>query len=127
MNRKLMMTVLVCVGVSACAAMSKESRQAPIELLDVNGLSASALSVKSGGVITFVNRDANPHQIYSPDCPELASTPLRPGQVYTATLSTGPKVCHFQDLLALLAPAYAGTVDVQEPPHGPAGDFAGTE
>jgi hypothetical protein len=128
MNRKMMMmAVLGCAGACACAGLARNQRQEPIELLDVNGLSAPALSVKSGGAIRFVNGDGKPHQIYSPDCPELASTPLGPGQAYTATLSAGPKVCHFQDLLALLAPAYSGTVDVQEPPQGPAGDFTGTE
>src|SRR5216684_8586593 len=125
MNRKLMMAVLGCAAASACAAAGRESRQAPIELLDANGVSALALSIESGGALTFVNGDAKPHQIYSPDCAELASTVLRPGQVYTVTLSAGPKVCHFQDLLAPLAPAYYGTVDVQKQPHNLADDFAG--
>ena len=127
MNRKLMMAVLGCAGACSCAALAKEGRQAPIELLDANGVSAPAVSIESGGALTFVNGDAKAHQIYSPDCPELASTALRPGQVYTVTLSAGPKVCHFQDLLAPLAPAYAGTVDVQKPPHNLADDFTGTE
>ena len=125
MNRKLTMAVLGCAGVCASAAMARDSWQAPIELLDASGLSAPALSIESGGALTFVNGDAKPHQIYSPDCPELASTALRPGQVYTATLSAGPKVCHFQDLLAPLATAYYGTVDVQKQPHNLADDFAG--
>jgi hypothetical protein len=50
-------------------------------------------------------------------CPELASTALRPGQVYTVTLWAGPKVCHFQDMLSPLAPIYFGTVEVQKPRH----------
>ncbi|HYR20710.1 MAG TPA: hypothetical protein VEQ15_14540 [Myxococcales bacterium] len=125
MNRKLMMAVLGCVAASACASVGRESRQAPIELLDANGVSAPALSIESGGALTFVNGDARPHQIYSPDCPELASTALRPGQVYTVTFSAGPKVCHFQDLLAPLAPTYSGTVDVQKPRHNLADDFTG--
>jgi len=127
MNRKLMMAVLGCASVCACAALARESRQDPIELLDANGVSSPALSIESGGALTFVNGDAKAHQIYSPDCPELASTALRPGQVYTVMLSPGPKVCHFQDLLAPLASAYSGTVDVQKPPHILADDFTGTE
>jgi hypothetical protein len=126
MNRKLRMAVLACVATSACAAMGRESRQAPVEVLDVNGVSAPAISIESGGALTFMNGDARPHQIYSPDCPELASTVLRPGQVYTVTLSAGPKVCHFEDLLAPLASTYAGTVDVQKPAHMLADDFTGT-
>jgi len=126
MNRKLMMAVLGCAAASACAAVGRESRQAPIELLDAKGVSAPALSIESGGALTYVNGDAKPHQIYSPDCPELASTALRPGQVYTVTLSAGPKVCHFQDLLAPLALTYSGTVDVQKPPRILADDFTGT-
>jgi hypothetical protein len=126
MNRKLMMAVLGSLVTCSCAALARDGRQAPIEVLDVNGVSAPALSVESGGVLTFVNGDAKPHQIYSADCPELASTALRPGQVYTVTLSAGPKVCHFQDLLAPLASTHAGTVDVQKPAHILADDFTGT-
>jgi len=123
MNRKLMMAVLGCVAASACAAAGRESRQAPIEVLDGNGVSAQAVSVESGGALTFMNGDARPHQIYSPDCPELASTALQPGQLYTVTLSDGPKVCHFQDLLDPLAPAWSGTVEVQKPPRILVDDF----
>ncbi len=83
MNRKLMMAVLGCAAAFACAAVGRESRQAPVELLDAKGVSAPALSIESGGALTFVNGDVKPHQIYSPDCPELASTALRPGQLYT--------------------------------------------
>lgn len=127
MNRKLMMAVLGWAGICACAAAGRESRQASIELLDGSGVSAAALTIESGGTLTFVNGDAKSHQIYSPDCPELASTALRPGQVYTVTFLPGPKVCHFQDLLAPLATAYSGTVAVQKPPHILADDFTGTE
>jgi len=126
MNRKRMMAVLGCVVTCSCAALARDNRQAPVEVLDVNGVSAPALSIESGGALTFVNGDARAHQIYSPDCPELASTALRPGQVYTVTLSAGPKVCHFQDLLAPLASTHSGTVDVQKPAHILADDFTGT-
>jgi hypothetical protein len=97
-----------------------------LEVLDVNGVSAPALAIESFGALTFVNGDAKPHQIYSPDCPELATTVLRPGQVYTVTLSVGPKVCHFQDLLSPLASTYFGTVDVQRLAHNMVDDFTGT-
>ena len=123
MNRNLMMAVLGCVAASACAAAGRESRRAPVEVIDTNGVSAQALSIESGGALTFMNGDARPHQIYSPDCPELASTALQPGQLYTVTLSDGPKVCHFQDLLDPLAPAWSGTVEVQKPPRILVDDF----
>jgi hypothetical protein len=124
MNRILMMAAFACTAGLACAAAAKESRQeSPIELLDAKGVSAPALSIESGSSLTFVNGDQSPHQIYSPDCPELASTALRPGQVYTANVSAGPKVCHFQDLLAPLASAWSGTVEVQKPTHILADDF----
>ena len=66
--------------------------------------------------LTFVNADARPHQIYSPDCGELSSTPLQPGESYTARLGAGPKVCHFQDLFAPLASDYFGVVEVSQDP-----------
>ena len=127
MNRKLTMSLLGCVGLCACAASATESRRTPLEVIDAKGVSVAALSSESGGALPFVNGDAQPHQIHSPDCPELASTALRPGQLYTVTLSTGPKLCHFQDLLAPLAPAWSGTVEVQKPRHIIADDFTGTE
>jgi len=126
MNRKLTMAVLGCVAACSCSALARDSRRAPIEVLDVNGLSAPAISIESFGELTFVNGDAKPHQIYSPDCPELASTALRPGQMYTVTLSAGPKVCNFQDLLAPLASIHSGIVDVQKLAHFMADDFTGT-
>ena len=124
MNRILMMAAFACAAGLACAAVGKESRQgSSIELLDARGVSAPALSIESGGAIIFVNGDAKPHQIDSPDCPELASTALRTGQLYTVNLSMGPKVCHFQDLLAPGASAWSGTVEVQKPTHILADDF----
>src|SRR5262245_49179944 len=124
MNRILMMAAFACAVGIACAAAGKEGRQeSPIEVLGGKGLSAPAISVESSGAVTFVNGDESPHQIYSPDCPELASTALKPGQIHTVSLSAGPKVCHFQDLLAPLAPAWSGTAEVQKPTHLLADDF----
>jgi len=127
MNRHWMIGVLTSAALCSCAALANETRQGPIEVLDVNGVSAQALSVESGSALTFVNGDAKPHQIYSPDCRELASTALQSGEVYTVTLAAGPKTCHFQDLLAPLASAYSGTVEVKKAPHIVADDFTGTE
>ena len=124
MNRILMMAAFACTAGLACAAVGKESPQgSPIELLDGQGVRTPVISIESGGALTFVNGDASPHQIFSPDCPELDSTPLRPGQPYTVRVSAGPKVCHFQDLLAPLAPAWSGTVEVQKPTHILADDY----
>ena len=88
-------------------------------MLDASGIASPAMTVDSGGTITFLNGDSRPHQIYSPECPELDSTLLRPGESYRTALGTGPKVCHFQDLLAPSVAAYAGTVEVRQPPRDP--------
>jgi hypothetical protein len=86
----------------------------PIERLDEHGVSAPILMVEAGSVIQFVNGDARPHQIYSNDCGELSSTLLKPGESYVVGIGTGPKLCHFQDLLAPLSTGYSGTVDVHD-------------
>jgi hypothetical protein len=38
---------------------------------------------------------------------------LNPGDASSAHLGTGPKVCHFEDLLAPTASSYSGTLQVQ--------------
>jgi hypothetical protein len=101
------------LALSACAGTLREARPAATERLDGQGTSASALSIESGGRLRFVNDDSRPHQIYSNDCPELSSPLLGPGDSFTATVGAGAKVCHFEDLLAPSASAYAGTVGVK--------------
>ena len=64
-------------------------------------------------MLRFVNADARPNQIYSNDCGEMSSTLLNPGDVYSAQVGAGLKVCHFQDLLAPLSAGYSGTLRVQ--------------
>jgi hypothetical protein len=107
------MAVLFFAAATSCAALRSEVRDAPIAVLDASGIGSHAMTVDSGGTITFLNGDGRPHQIYSPECPELDSTLLRPGESYRASVGTGPKMCHFQDLLAPSAAAYAGTVEVR--------------
>ena len=97
-----------------CAGMSGSMRPAAAERLDEHGVSAPALTVDAGSVLSFVNADSRPHQIYSGDCAELSSALLGPGETHAVAIGSGPKVCHFQDLLAPLSPAYAGTLQVQE-------------
>ena len=92
----------------------RETRQDLVEQLDERGVSAPGLAVEAGSMLRFVNADARPHQIYSNDCAELSSTLLRPGDVYDVAVGVGPKICHFNDLLAPLSTAYAGTVRVHE-------------
>jgi hypothetical protein len=116
MNRKLKIAALACWAASACAGIGREARHQATERLEERGVETRALAVESGGTLTFVNADARPHQIYSPDCGELSSTPLQPGQSYTARLGVGPKVCHFQDLFAPLASDYFGVVEVSQDP-----------
>jgi len=101
---------------ASCAALRSQIHDAPIAVLDGSGIASPEMSVESGDMITFLNGDSRPHQIYSPECPELDSALLGPGQSYRTALGAGPKVCHFQDLLAPAASAYSGTVEVRQPP-----------
>jgi len=71
------------------------------------------LLVEAGSALSFVNADTRPHQIYSNDCSELSSIVLNPGDSSSTRLGTGPKVCHFEDLLAPQATSYSGTLQVQ--------------
>ena len=107
--------VVVLSGVlllAACAGISRHPESS--ERLDERGVSAAALTAEARSRLNFVNADARPHEIYSNDCPELSSTLLKPGATYTTELGAGPKVCHFQDLLAPSASSYYGTIEVQE-------------
>lgn len=51
---------------------------------------------------------------HSNDCSELSSTPINPGDMYAVGIGIGPKVCHFQDLLAPLSSSYSGTLQVHD-------------
>ena len=113
-ERSIQIAALALSALCGCAGLRREARQEPMERLDENGVSAKALRVEAGSVLQFVNADARPHQIYSNDCGELSSTLLRPGETYAVEIGTGPKTCHFQDLLAPLATSYAGTVEVHD-------------
>jgi len=115
--------VVLCVLAGGCAGMNNAVRDTPIAVLDANGVASRVLSVDSGGLLTFLNGDGKAHQIYSPECPELDSTILQPGQLHSAALGEGPKVCHFQDLLAPAA-GYGGSVEVRPAPRDPYSDSA---
>ena len=116
--------VVLCVLAGGCAGMNNAVRDTPIAVLDANGVVSPLLTVESGGLLTFLNGDGKAHQIYSPECPELDSTILQPGQLHSAALGEGPKVCHFQDLLAPSAAAYGGSVQVRPAPRDPFSDSA---
>jgi len=106
--------VLLFAAAASCAALRSQLHDATIAVLDGSGISSPAMSVESGDTVTFLNGDSSPHQIYSPECPELDSTLLRPGESHRTALGAGPKICHFQDLLAPSAGAYSGTVEVRQ-------------
>jgi hypothetical protein len=108
--------VLFFALAASCAALRTHTHDAPIAVLDGTGIGSPEMSVDAGDMVTFLNGDSRPHQIFSPECPELDSTFLRPGEWYRTTLGTGPKVCHFQDLLAPSARSYSGTVEVRQAP-----------
>jgi hypothetical protein len=110
---------LALAGAASCAGLRPQMHDAPIEVLDASGVASPAMIVESGGTVTFLNGDSRAHQIFSPECPELDSTLLQPGESFRAALGSGPKVCHFQDLLAPSVAAYAGTVEVRRAPPDP--------
>jgi hypothetical protein len=107
--------IVFCVATSACAGLSTRARDqsVAVTIIDESGVRSHEMSVDEGGALTFVNADRTPHQIYSPECPELDSLLLQPGQTHRAVFGAGPKVCHFEDLLAPYLGAYAGTVEVR--------------
>ena len=116
MDRKSMKLVAVA-GLSAlcaCAGLSRDARQEPLERFDEHGVGTAVLKVEAGHVLQFVNADARPHQIYSNDCGELSSAVLNPGATYVVEIGTGPKLCHFQDLLAPLSTGYSGVIQVHD-------------
>lgn len=109
--------VVVVAGLSAlcgCAGLGGEARQASVEQFDEHGARTPMLMVEAGSLLRFVNADVRPHQVYSNDCAELSSTLLNPGDTYTATIRSGPRLCHFQDLLAPIATSYSGVVQVHD-------------
>ena len=116
MVRKMMKIAAVTGSfvLCGCAALSRNARSEPIERLDEHGVSAPVLEVQTGSIVQFVNVDARPHQIYSNDCAELSSTVLNPGDIYAVAIGIGPKVCHFEDLLAPLSAGYHGTLQVRD-------------
>jgi hypothetical protein len=113
--KSMKIAALACLLVRCgCAGFGGEARREPVERIDEHGVSAPVLEVDTGNVLAFVNSDARPHQIYSNDCAELSSTLLNPGDTYSVAIGLGPKVCHFQDLLAPLSTGYFGTLHVHD-------------
>jgi len=110
--------LVVLIGLAACAGTLPRPQPSLVRV-DPSGVSPRQRAVESGALLQFVNHDVRPHEIYSNDCRELASVPLDPGQAFVAQLEAGPKLCHFQDLLAPSSPQYWGTVQVAEPPVQP--------
>ncbi len=113
MDRKSI-KIAVLSALCGCAGFGREARQERVERLDEHGVSAPVLQIEAGNLLAFVNADARPHQIYSNDCAELSSTILNPGDTYSVAVGTGPKVCHFQDLLAPLSTGYSGILRVND-------------
>ena len=111
------MRIPMVVGLSAlcsCSALNGQVKEPLVERLDEQGAKIRMFLADGGASLRFINADTHPHQIYSNDCSELSTTVLNPGDTYTATIGNGPKLCHFQDLLAPLATGYFGTVNVND-------------
>src|SRR3954470_1909874 len=90
--------VVLCVFAGGCAGMNNAVRDTPIAVLDASGVASHALTVDSGGLLTFLNGDGKAHQIYSPECPELDSTILQPGELHSGAVGAGQEVLHLQEL-----------------------------
>ncbi len=80
------------------------------------GVSAPAITVVAGDLLTYVNRDTEPHEAYSPDCRELSSPLLAPGGRFTARAPLNARSCVIQDLLNLRDSAYAVSVQIKPSP-----------
>lgn len=108
--------IIGLASAAACAGTLSKPQQSLVSRIDTSGVSPRDRAVESGGLLRFENDDVRPHEIYSNDCPELASSLLAPGQTFVAQVESGPKLCHFQDLLAPAASQYSGTLQISEPP-----------
>jgi hypothetical protein len=105
-----------CLAAAGCAGTMAKPPETATSRFDRSGISPRELAVKPYSYLQFVNDDVRPHEIYSNDCLELGTTALAPGQSFVTLIAPGPKLCHFQDLLAPTASEYWGTVKVAEPP-----------
>jgi hypothetical protein len=100
---------------TACGG-SDSPTEAPIRITAA-GLSASAITIPSGGRVHFFNADSVNHQIVSQDCPALDTPVLAPGGDSLEPLMTGPLSCTFADALNSSA-AFDGSVTVNAPGAG---------
>src|SRR6266851_555602 len=120
MNRKLMMAVLGCAAAFACAAVGRESRQAPIKLLDRDGARATRYRAPldpvpdRGGNGCEVDRVVGSERFTR----LVATAETRSTSSFLATLGAGPKTCTFTDGLHPSPAAFQGTVNVEQSPGG---------
>jgi hypothetical protein len=114
--KRYLVLVVGLAAAAACDGAQPVSQEPVTARLDDSGVNPQKLAVEGGALVQFMNDDVRAHEIYSNDCRELGSTLLAPGATFVTQLDAGPKVCHFQDLLAPSASEYWGTVEVTEPP-----------
>lgn len=114
-TRLLLLSTLACLGAFGCAGTMAKAPETATSRLDRSGVMPREVALKPGSYLQFVNDDVRPHEIYSNDCLELGSTALAPGQSFVASVDAGPKLCHFQDLLAPTESQFWGTVKVDAP------------
>jgi plastocyanin len=108
--------VILLLAAAACAEDGSATAVPSTATIDQQGVSPAALSLTAGSALRFKNGDQRPHQIYSSDCRELSTTLLLPGDEFDAQVGVGPKVCHFQDMLAPTDAQYFGTIEVTASP-----------
>lgn len=105
---------LLAAAAAACDGETAADSM-PTATIGATGMSPASMSVPSTGVIRFTNGDTRPHEIYSPDCDELSSGVLQPGEDWMTVSPVGPKTCHVQDLLAPGIQIYWSTVEIGLP------------
>lgn len=80
--------------------------------LGPSGVQQKRIDAVAGQRVSFENADQRPHQLYSPDCAAIASPVLKPGEGYSFVAPTGPRSCHFEDLIEPAAEQYQGVLQV---------------
>ena len=122
MRRSTSRAALACLaacGLAACGGSDPSTAPAKITITS-SGLSASSVTVPSGGQVTFVNNDSADHQITSTVCTEISSGKLSNGGSYTTPALAGARSCGFSDALTSDA-RFSGTVTVSAPGTGGGG------
>ncbi len=114
----LAMALAACGGSGSSSPPPANPAATEVDLTSA-GLSPSTVTIVSGGLVRFVNKDSAAHQIASSACAELDSPSMSSGQDFSVAV-TGMKQCSFIDGLNPAAASFHGILNV-----APAGSDAG--